>query len=242
MSVQYRMRSPIAEVIGTAFYKRPRLESHPSVDQRHHGLVSPRFLADGCPLVWLDTYQLPGYEETTNWENKGEAVLVRDFLYKLDPFPQKSVPPFTRDPLAIITPYRMQNNRIRKLLRGEGEVPPSFPVSSSRRSEIASLTDPDVVHSVHSIQGREADVVVSSLVRTGQGGNTVFSAMGHVAEETLINVLFSRARLLLVLIGDFDFFQRAAELYPSAAFWGDVCNAVLQHGRRITAEELYASR
>lgn len=238
MTVQYRMREPIAEVISNAFYKKPPLQTHVSLGNTYHGIIQPGFLANGGALYWLDTSEPGGYDEDTNWENKGEAALVRDLLYRIEPFPDERTPPFSDTPLAVVSPYRAQNKLLEKYLSGEvGE--PSFPVSDARRKQVAALVPQKLVHSVHSIQGREADVVIASLVRTGRGGDTVFSALGHVAQETLVNVLFSRARLLLILVGQFQFFQGAAKRFPTASFWGDVCNSVLQHGQKVSAEDLY---
>jgi superfamily I DNA and/or RNA helicase len=242
MSKQYRMRSPIARVISNAFYTKMPLETHPDADKRMHGLSAPNFLRGGGAIYWLDTTDLPYYDEDTNWSNEGEARLVRDFLYKLEPFPAAKVGPFGDSPLAVISPYRAQNELIKLYLEGGGSAP-GFAVTDERRRQVAALVERNrnILHTVHSIQGRESDIVVASLVRTGAGGDNVNSSLGHVAQRTLINVLFSRARLLLVLIGRFDFFHRAASKFETADFWEQVCLSIPEEGKK-SAEDLYVRK
>ena len=62
------------------------------------------------------------------------------------------------------------------------------------------------IFSVHEFQGREADIVVASLVRDRVRGRNPHNNLGHLAQPELVNVLFSRARRLLVVIGRFQHF------------------------------------
>ena len=111
---------------------------------------------------------------------------------------------------------------------------------TARRVAVSALARPDILHSVHSIQGREADVVIASLVRSGGHGKGAHDRLGHVADPALVNVLFSRPRLLLVAVGDLSFFESCAELFPvEAGFWGDVCRAVRRNARIVPVEDFY---
>ena len=116
----------------------------------------------------------------------------------------------------MLSPYRRQN----ELLRGYGAV----------KGHLST---------VHAFQGREADVVVVSLVRdTRRGVKDVPSpsaSLGHLIIPNLANVLLSRAKRLLVLVGNYQHF--AAFDDGPGGFWGDVCRAVTLYGRRIQADD-----
>jgi superfamily I DNA and/or RNA helicase len=60
-------------------------------------------------------------------------------------------------------------------------------------------------HTVDSFQGNQADVVIVSLVRQNQ--NPPGEGLGFLKESSRMNVLFSRAESMLVLVGSWDFFQ-----------------------------------
>lgn len=238
MRKQFRMRKPIANIVSDSFYKAPPLLTSTKTEGKRPHFTKPGFLHDGAPLIWIDTSESPHYEDERCWKNLGEVRVICDLLLQMEPLPRSDQEPFSKNPLAIISPYRQQNELIQHELRamenkGKG--------SLRKRLEVSKLARPDVVHSVHSIQGREADVVIASLVRSGAGyGSSVYGKLGHVADPALVNVLISRARLLLVLIGRLTFFEDCAQTYPDARFWGDVCAAVRRNARIISVEDLYA--
>jgi len=66
-----------------------------------------------------------------------------------------------------------------------------------------------LVNTVDSFQGNEAGVVVVSLVRNNR--HRMPKAFGFLGEDERMNVLFSRAERLLVLVGSWDFFQANLE-------------------------------
>jgi len=104
-----------------------------------------------------------------------------------------------------------------------------------RQVEAIKRADPalsDAVKTVDSFQGREADLVVVSLVRDKARApwSRPLSNVGHLADPTRVNVMLSRARDLLVLIGSFDHF--AGSGLPT---WQSVTTAVERYGIRRPA-------
>ena len=61
-------------------------------------------------------------------------------------------------------------------------------------------------HPLDSFQGNEADVVIISLVRNNHHAG-VRSALGFLSDPRRLNVLLSRARWRMVLVGSLDFLQ-----------------------------------
>jgi hypothetical protein len=229
LGTQFRMSKPIANVISRVFYPRPG--SSPEADGLLPGtlatgsdirplpLRSPDFLR-GRSLVWLDTTGVPSCAtDVPTWSNEGEAVLVADLVAGIDPPPRSQTSEYSAEPLAVLTPYRRQA----LLLSRHSHVKPH-------------------VYTVHAFQGREADIVIVSLVRTTARGSDPaarpWESLGHLSRPDLINVMMSRARRLLVLVGKYEHF--AAFTSGEASFWGQVCHAVNLYGTVVPAEALRA--
>lgn len=79
--------------------------------------------------------------------------------------------------VAVIAMYSSQVNRLVTALRG--------------------IVPPDDIESVDAFEGRESDVVILSLVRSNER-----AAIGFLNDPNRVNVAISRARKLLVIVGD----------------------------------------
>ena len=205
---QFRMRKPIADVVSRAFYRRQPLKTNESPEydsQKDPGLRKPRQLA-GEALVWIDTTGLEWCRDD-RWSNEGEARVVSRLLQSLEPSPL-TVRADPKDALAVLTPYRAQVN---EMLRHE------LPLGCGA-----------LIHTVHEFQGREADVVVASLVRDQDRGSRPDQKLGHVASPQLANVLFSRAKGLLVVVGSFRHFRSSG-----VDFWETICAGVEELGKIV---------
>ena len=235
MSVQFRMRKPIGELVSRVFYPaRPQPPQPPADGLPVGGLETyedpdpskrippvtfsaPAELS-GESLVWLDTKDMSSCRDFPRWYNPGEAAVVMELLQRLRPFPRKGHSGYGETPLAVLTPYRAQ----RQLLGG---------IQLAR----------GLVTTIHAFQGREADVVIVSLVRdraraSSASTNRIQAALGHLAQRELVNVLFSRARRQLVIIGRFDFY---ASIMGENSFWSQVCRAVELNGTKLSAREIF---
>lgn len=60
------------------------------------------------------------------------------------------------------------------------------------------------VHTVDSFQGREADIIIYSITRSNEQNK-----LGFLGDERRLNVALSRAKELLVLVGDHSFCRLA---------------------------------
>ncbi|MGW7436567.1 AAA domain-containing protein [Streptomyces sp. NPDC054849] len=216
---QFRMHHLIAEPASRAFYpKEPAEQDHElglpvsfltthDTANEPHGVRSPAFLQDS-PLVWMDTTGLPGCADEGYWVNTGEVDLIDRLITDMKPEPADPTEPDAAGSLAILTPYAAQV----ALLKQRG----------SLRGR---------VHTVHSFQGREAHRVVVSLVRSTVRGNTLQS-VGHVGQAEMINVLMSRARQLLVMVGSLSHFAE-----HGGSDWRLVTDTVKRFGHVVRADE-----
>ena len=204
---QFRMRKPIAEMISRAFYENS-LETD-DCTEADSGVLQPEFLA-GKALVWIDTSAMLGFGDKPRWSNPGEAGVVARLLERLEPFPVSRR--VDQTPLAVLSPYWDQIDELQKR------------VPQRCRS---------LLHTVHSFQGREADIMVVSLVRHKTRGALAYSNLGHLVQKDLVNVMLSRGRRLLVIVGNYNHFSRQTE----TLFWPVVCKAIEELGQILPAAQ-----
>jgi hypothetical protein len=215
LTTQFRMNEPIGELVSRVFYPAPRgaatgVDGSSSLlagtldtgrPDRPHGLDAPRWLA-GHSLVWWDTGGVDECADQPAWSNAGEARLVSELVNRLRPTPKAHR-------LAVLTPYRQQADLLRSYQRVEPHV-----------------------STVHTFQGREADIVIVSLVRDTVRGTAdqPWHRVGHLTQEQLVNVMMSRAKKLLVLVGRYQHFRDSG-----VDFWKQVCTAVADYGVIVPA-------
>ncbi|GLZ12616.1 hypothetical protein Acsp04_28510 [Actinomadura sp. NBRC 104425] len=224
LTTQFRMAPPIAEVVSRVFYNDGR---GPRKDGLPKGLLETGREPDPLPLqapgrlrgrslVWLDTADMPNCCERRHWSNDGEVEIVCSLFRELRPEPRPNRDGYSAEPVAVLTPYRQQ---LQKLKRHRDLEPYAY--------------------TVHAFQGREADIVIVSLVRDKMHGDGTAAAAGygHLARPDLINVMFSRARKLLVIVGNFAHFQRYRD--DDGDFWQLVCRGVQQYGTVMNAAEVF---
>lgn len=218
LDMQFRMHEAIAEPVRRVFYplepmeydelgfRKSFLESH-QLATKPHGVLRPECLS-GRALVWLDTANHLGCEAQPMWSNDGEVDVIERLVSRMDP---PAAPPDEDGPnsLVVLTPYLAQV----KKLQGRSVV-------SGR------------VFTVHSFQGREADRVIVSLVRTTRISDDPARNIGHVGKDEVANVLLSRAKRLLVLVGRFEHFRD-----NGGPTWRAITTMVEQFGTVVPPEE-----
>ncbi|MFG2133930.1 AAA domain-containing protein [Streptomyces sp. NPDC048751] len=223
LTVQYRMAGPISQLVGEAFYPIDSAADEPPRSGLLYG-GPPRSSPPGVPavlagrsVVWLNTHGRPDCRDEPAWANPGEAALTARLAEQVMPSSAPVAPGHGLDRLAVLTAYRRQRDL---LLR--------WPALAGR------------VWTAHSFQGREAETVIVSLVRdTRRGAEGLDEArpwlsLGHLSQPQLVNVLLSRARSLLVLVGDFEHFAG----YGTTA-WRQICRTVVEQHAVIPADALF---
>jgi superfamily I DNA and/or RNA helicase len=170
---QYRMNEALMSLISQDFYGG-LLRAHPLVARRSLADVLAQGAAvDAPPFLFLDTAG-KGFEETQearseSYDNQGEAALV---VARVQQLLSAGLAP---EALAVITPYRGQASVLQAALDATGVE----------------------VDTVDAFQGREADAVLVSCVRSNPDGQ-----LGFLSDLRRMNVALSRARRHLFLVGD----------------------------------------
>jgi AAA domain/Protein kinase domain len=196
LDTQFRMDDRILRVIKDSFYREEKLVSDALLRTKEprHGFSEPEQIV-GRAMLWLDTSEDEACsKETEHWANEGEVLIIRQFLSQLSP----SLSAGSKS-LAILSPYKKQNDLLREKLPQYAEA----------------------VYTVDAFQGREADVVILSLVRTnGLPVDDPKRRIGFLETAQRSNVLLSRARELLVIVGDFLHFGSTV-----GTCWESICKS-----------------
>ncbi|ECE0997127.1 helicase [Salmonella enterica subsp. enterica] len=209
LSVQHRMHPHIAEVISNVFYKNElftdaekKLKYLSKDFDSVINIKQESILKDTPALVWInqqDVQKTKGSragEHKPIWSNESECKEIIDILKDLD----KNTNPTKKIKLAILSPY---SNQV-KLISKHIEI-------AKKNNELKTLLNnyipPDdndgYCLTVDSFQGGEADIVIISLVRNN-GKSTIKSALGFLSDQRRINVLLSRAKHKLIIIGSYE--------------------------------------
>ena len=177
LRTQYRMHPAIGSLISTVFYDGT-LENGDLPEARGR-------VGDWMPAIvtWLSTSALPNRGEVrrgVSYENVAEADVVARFLSRLESSvesPQQAVV------VGVIAGYSAQVERlVTRIDPDNGEI------WRGLRIEVAT---------VDAFQGRECDVVIYSTVRSNKDRR-----IGFLRDYRRVNVALSRARQLLVIVGD----------------------------------------
>jgi len=176
LETQFRMHPSICQVVSQLFYEG-RLRSAPSTADR----PLPAGAFDRAHhVMWVDFVGQDYVVGKTSRANDGECLLVVRLLDKLDRDCRRAGMALS---VAVIAPYRGQVAALQRVV-----------AEYAGRWSTLKVT----AATVDAFQGREADVVMYSLVRTGSVERR------FLADGRRFNVALSRARRLLIMVGDRD--------------------------------------
>ncbi|MBS1652333.1 MAG: AAA family ATPase [Bacteroidetes bacterium] len=242
---QYRMHPAINEAIAQ-FYKDdgglncglPLEETyHNSFDKwdsRYHGLQFKNIISPETHTIWVNV-TTPEIQEGTSRVNFGEIEAIDNILTVLKNSEGKnefdqwlSNKSLEEKQIGLISFYGKQINYINKMLK-------------EKHNEV-----PIRLSTVDRFQGMERNIIIVSMVRSnklasfqGQQHNEIYGELGYPLQESLgfaespnrLNVALSRARRLLIVVGNSEHFCRK-DIYKN------VFETIQQNGKIISAEEL----
>jgi superfamily I DNA and/or RNA helicase len=181
---QWRLPKSISDMIGTVFYGS-RFE-HPGWDNsRNLPIIEyPEMVWLDTPLGLRDNEFLERSGDQRSMMNHGEITLIIEALRKIDP-------EIASENVAILTPYNGQKYALIKKLESD----PNVAIFSNR------------VHTVDEFQGKEADLILISLVRNNL--HTIAGRRwGFLLDPPRLNVMFSRAKRQMIVVGCSDFVRQ----------------------------------
>lgn len=195
LDLQFRMHESIARLVSTLYYEPDGVNLHTDVPAAEVLLPFPAFDRPNRTF-WID---VDGQEQrqppSTSAKNFREARAIRQLL---DVFEKQAQEHHDDDhfhwpfKVAVITPYVLQKDLLLQHITPDAK-------EHWRHLDIE-------IDTVDAFQGKQADLVLFSVVST-EGNRNEF-----VGDPHRLNVAFSRARRLLLIVGQKERAQRDPEL------------------------------
>lgn len=183
LTTQHRMLPALGKLVSDCFYGG-QLNSVARQPAAHFQGVWRR------PVTWFSTSRLARRQSQkwgTSHYNDTEVEVILGQLSRLDHAIRGGAHKDSRVSVALLTGYGEQRQRLAQSVQ-------------TRRHEWSSFSD-IYVNVVDAFQGREADVVLFSVTRSG------VEHLGFLKEMERINVALSRGKELLGIVGDLHYCQ-----------------------------------
>lgn len=198
----------------------------------------------GKCLIWVDTSggslgeeledqeeDIPKFLASASSFNKGEVEIVGTVYADLRRHQQLSI-----DDIGVISPYRAQVEKIKTKLETleNGHLLSKMAQDEEDEEELGEKTQAQIlekrprceVSTVDGFQGREKEVIILSLVRANPK-----KIVGFLQDERRMNVAITRAKRLLVIIGD-------SRTVTSQNFIYSIYNGFKEHGTIISVYDM----
>ncbi len=214
LTVQYRMHPQIMQAINQFYADKLKCGIADPDRERAHGCASAP-----CPpethIVWVSTPMDRQFQEKkigTTYSNARELDIIEKIVGELDAAWQAARSDRPKKQVGVITFYAAQTGDLEKMLLDR---PPN---KSFRNLNIR-------VGTVDRFQGMERPIVIVSLVRNNSDGD-----IGFAREQERINVAFSRAKELLIIVGSRELFCVRAKHKRAASIYSRVADVVKRAG------------
>ncbi|KAJ9507979.1 hypothetical protein QJQ45_021314 [Haematococcus lacustris] len=218
LAVQHRMHPDISRLVRPTY---PALHDHPSVAQH------PAVKGLGQHRVVFIHHEVPEDGEGSNsgWHaskmqqskvNSHEVGMVRAVVTYLL---QQG---YAKEQLVVLTPYLGQLLELKQDLSDYTQLLANLGVEYKDKQQGSGGVR---VATIDNYQGEESDIVIVSLVRSNSAGK-----VGFLKEPERINVLLSRARHGMILIGNADTLRNASSS-AAKSHWGRVLTAMEEAGQ-----------
>lgn len=198
--VQYRMHSDIMDIInrfydgrlqaGLTTEQEERIKSH---GLEFRGIDGGSFVTRESHAYWIDSSSLPDgtpvYESfpgrSTSACNYLEIAVIIELLKRIaEEYKKAGYGKGKKKSVGVISFYQSQVNELRRRFK------------AAKKTFDFSAIDVDI-NTVDRFQGKEKNIIIASLVRN----NAHARASKHVVAFERINVAFSRAQEMLVIVG-----------------------------------------
>ena len=194
----YRAEDRICQLYNQPFYDGELKTSKAIEGKREHNLS-----IFNSSVVWIDTSKRNDREQEqkdTGKINRCNASLIKSILYELKEDMQKHN---IKHSIGIITPYRAQTNLLKDILRGVKKEFKDFYQKNYDSSQDKDLRNGFDIGTVDSFQGSDRDIIIYDCVRSR-------GRIDFTADEKRLNVSLSRAKKLLIIVGDMEFLYLAS--------------------------------
>lgn len=191
---QYRCHEHIMHVFNHFYKGELKLGFAGQNNNKRHNV---KLLSNGRNIIepdkhiyFVDCKQNETHEaDSTSMYNTGEARVVAELIKKLNTY-FKSHPDYEKLSIGVICTYGDQARKVKELLKSEKVKTDAF------KTDVEKM----IVSTVDDFQGDERDIIILSTVRNPE--NPKRSDPGFILAYQRINVALSRARRMLIMVGN----------------------------------------
>ena len=211
LDTQRRMPKVLGDLVGDIFYNRDDFHLDTPEDKEyqkeHRNPISlPKILADEH-ITWIDLPAGGNYSEEKAESgygiiNRKECNVIMTML--------KIIKVDTPSEVVVLSPYVKQVSLINE--HNNEELADNLNLVSVNRK--GGKTIREVAYTVDSFQGDQADIVILSLVGNKNPEIPDMERIEFILEAHRLNVMLSRARKKLIIVGCYHYFKRAIEKNP----------------------------
>lgn len=180
----YRSERRICNLYSNAFYNGDLIVEEKINRHRQHE-ITPLFSSS---VVWLDTGKLrnKGDEQKgTGKINNCNVKIIQKILKDIDDIIKEKKLNYS---IGVITPYKAQKELLEQKIK---------------QKDFKMLD----IGTVDSFQGSDRDIIIYDCVRSSKEKQK--AKIDFIADEKRLNVSLSRAKRLLIIVGDMDFLYKA---------------------------------
>lgn len=201
INTQHRMHPEISRIISNAVYAGRLKDDEDKA--KHYSETIPFYFQSSMlkdlnknnALIWVDipdkNSKLGIKQFENNNTNQAEISIIKEILTKIRSNCEKQYS------IRVLSPYKNQVSMINKIID----------VSKIDNCFKDSLESQDLAQTVDSFQGDQADVIIISLVRHNSH-QPITSALGFLTDMRRMNVLLSRAKYKMIIVGCFSLFEK----------------------------------
>ncbi len=206
LDIQYRMPRQLGSLISKHIYdgllKNPNLKQIPDYDlQKSHNL-----------RLKLKSVNIDKNTQVPN------SVIVVSTSNKKDPVDNGNK--FKRSNICNVTVIKQVLNSLQQLKNKD--IPKEIGIIAAYRGQVELLKNKIIpkkyidlsidINTVDKFQGAERDIIIYDLVRSSKGIDNI----GFLDDYRRINVAFSRAKKLLIIVGDSEYIIKRAKASPQS--------------------------
>lgn len=213
LTTQFRTHPFLADFIGRVYYPDEKIISHETANEESKSQNLSIPWAKGKAAVFVDVSGAKGVEKRkgTSWTRPSEAKRVVEILKEFWEDYE-----FTREgglSVGVITFYASQRDLIQEECVRHGFMERDENDNYRVAKRYTNGEERLKVGTVDAFQGKEFDVVILSTVRSNsvnrediENNLTARRAFGHLRLDNRVNVAFSRAKSLIIAVGDIQMF------------------------------------
>jgi superfamily I DNA and/or RNA helicase len=185
LTYNYRAERRICDLYSNAFYEGA-LKTLDKVNK-----FKKHQLSFKSSVVWYDTGMLPDKQDKQKGTGKINYCNAKCIANVLNRIKREMDDKKLKYDVGIITPYKAQKELLDSRLQ-------------PRKNFRSYIVD---IGTVDSFQGSDRDIIVYDCVRAAQRNGK--AKIDFIADEKRLNVSLSRAKKLLIIVGDMNFLYRA---------------------------------